>query len=273
MNPAWRHWRTLEDWLRDEQEVFAAEQADLPQERDVAGECAVCGSIRGFRHAPGSDDLREGLNCLACACNSRQRAAAMLLLDGLRDPARAQVYATEQASLFYIALRRKIPQLRGSEFETRLSRRLKLSRWMLEYGVLSWIRNEDVTRLSFGDASLDGAVSLDVLEHVPNFEKALAEFARVLRPGASLALTVPFYFRAYENATIACIRADGSIEHDGEPEYHGDPISGGVLCFHHFGWQLLDSMRAAGFSDAVAYRARDAAYGLPQGQWVLLARR
>ena len=56
-----------------------------------------------------------------------------------------------------------------------------------------------------------------------------------------------------------------------EPEYHGDPISGGVLCFHHFGWALLDDVREAGFADVAAYRVQDPAHALPHPHWVLRA--
>jgi hypothetical protein len=35
-----------------------------------------------------------------------------------------------------------------------------------------------------------------------------------------------------------------------EPEYHGDPTqSSGCLCYYHFGWDLIDAMRAMGFRD------------------------
>jgi hypothetical protein len=33
-----------------------------------------------------------------------------------------------------------------------------------------------------------------------------------------------------------------------EPEYHGDPLSSdGILCFYHFGWDLLEEFRRCGF--------------------------
>jgi SAM-dependent methyltransferase len=48
----------------------------------------------------------------------------------------------------------------------------------------------DVTALPFEPGSFDGAVLLDVLEHVDD-RRALAEVARVLRPGGFVAVSVP----------------------------------------------------------------------------------
>jgi SAM-dependent methyltransferase len=48
-----------------------------------------------------------------------------------------------------------------------------------------------VTDLPFGDESFDGAVLGEVLEHVEDDHGALAELARVLRPGGVLAASVP----------------------------------------------------------------------------------
>ena len=49
----------------------------------------------------------------------------------------------------------------------------------------------DVTAMPFADQSFDAAVLGEVLEHVPDDAGALAEVARVLRPGGVLAVSVP----------------------------------------------------------------------------------
>ncbi|MFC0677031.1 class I SAM-dependent methyltransferase [Lysobacter korlensis] len=196
-----------------------------------------------------------------------------MLLAALPSPATARVYGTEQASPFFVALRRRVGTLVGSEYRPGWRRRLRLSAWLLRQGVRAWIRDEDLTALRLPDASLDAVISLDVLEHVPDFRAALRECARVLRPGGVLVLTVPFYEDRVENEQIARLNADGSIEHAGEPEFHGDPISGGVVCFHHFGWALLDDMRAAGLREVQACRVQGVDVALPQGVWVIRAYR
>jgi SAM-dependent methyltransferase len=49
----------------------------------------------------------------------------------------------------------------------------------------------DALRLPFADGSLDRVIIAEVLEHIPGDEAAMAEIARVLRPGGLVAVTVP----------------------------------------------------------------------------------
>ncbi len=51
----------------------------------------------------------------------------------------------------------------------------------------------DAQLLPFADGSFDGVIASEVLEHVPDDRAAIAELARVLRPGGVLAVTVPSY--------------------------------------------------------------------------------
>ncbi len=49
----------------------------------------------------------------------------------------------------------------------------------------------DALALPFGDSSFDRIIASEVLEHIPADEAAMAELARVLRPGGTMAVTVP----------------------------------------------------------------------------------
>jgi SAM-dependent methyltransferase len=49
----------------------------------------------------------------------------------------------------------------------------------------------DATRLPFADDSFDRVIAAEVLEHIPADVEAMAELARVLRPGGTIAVTVP----------------------------------------------------------------------------------
>jgi ubiquinone/menaquinone biosynthesis C-methylase UbiE len=51
------------------------------------------------------------------------------------------------------------------------------------------LQREDLTRLSFPDASFDYVLCWGVLMHVPDVARAVAELARVLRPGGTLVVS------------------------------------------------------------------------------------
>ncbi|MGA4579911.1 methyltransferase domain-containing protein [Limisphaera sp. VF-2] len=77
---------------------------------------------------------------------------------------------------------------------------LDCSAWAIEYARLHYASGDprlefhrgDVTRLDFlEDASVDLVVSFETLEHLPNPELALREFARVLKPGGFFIGSVP----------------------------------------------------------------------------------
>ena len=54
--------------------------------------------------------------------------------------------------------------------------------------------NGDALRLPFPDDTFDRIICSEVFEHIPDDSAAMAELARVLRPGGVLAATVPSWF-------------------------------------------------------------------------------
>jgi SAM-dependent methyltransferase len=112
------------------------------------------------------------------------------------------------------------------------------------------MRHEDATRLTFPDCAFDDIGTFDVLEHVPNYHRALAEFFRCLRPNGTLIITVPFSLWSAATVTRATIDTSGNITHLLPPETHDDPINqGGALAFYTFGWDLMGALTEVGFKD------------------------
>lgn len=56
----------------------------------------------------------------------------------------------------------------------------------------------DAVSLPFADSSLDTVFCLEVLEHVPDPDKVMQEIARVLKPGASAWLSMPFLYPVHD---------------------------------------------------------------------------
>lgn len=52
----------------------------------------------------------------------------------------------------------------------------------------------DVTRLPFTDGAFDAVICSEVLEHIPDNVRAIAELLRVLKPGRDLVVSVPRFF-------------------------------------------------------------------------------
>ena len=93
------------------------------------------------------------------------------------------------------------------------------------------VGREDIRALSFAEGSIAAIISLDTLEHVEEYERALAEFGRVLEPGGILAVHVPAYFFDRQRSAPLDPRRD--------PWGHVRYFSGR---------ELVEAIRAAGLS-------------------------
>lgn len=238
--------------------------------RSVERYCHLCDRVGMFDFGGEEFDAREQLCCGSCRLNARIRAGILLL--GTTLPDASDLYMTEQATPAFAWMQQRHPSVRGSEFQSDPGARARLAAHLVTLGGHGPVHFEDVTALSFPGASIDAILSFDVLEHVPDYHAALCEFARVLRPDGALIATFPFTDDA-DTIVRAKLNRDGDIEHLLDPEYHGDPISGGVLCFYHFGWDLLHAVREAGFSSAQMVMPWSQECGLEYGLWTLVARR
>jgi len=174
--------------------------------------------------------------------NNRQRLMASLVKQELSCQQEKHVYLMEQVTPIYnwLITTFKSHNIIGSEY---------LGHEYEGGAIIKDIRHEDVENLSFTDHSLDLIVSNDVFEHVPNPAKAFSECARVLKDGGVMIATIPFHCNSDKSITRAKITT-GQLEHILKPMYHGNPIStDGSLVFTDFGWDVLEEMRNAGFSD------------------------
>lgn len=203
---------------------------------------------------------RERLTCPACGFNNRQRAAVHAFETELSPGPKAAIYLTEQVSPVYQWLKSRYPASVGSEY---LGETLAPGSFDAR-----GLRHEDVTQLSFAAGSFDFILSFDVFEHVPDYPAAFRECARVLRPEGRMLFTVPFLANSDSTLVRASVAEDGTITHTLPAEYHGDPVqpTQGVLCYQHFGWQMLDELRQAGFRDAWALAFHSFEYGYLGGE-------
>ncbi|HEY1279739.1 MAG TPA: class I SAM-dependent methyltransferase [Acidimicrobiales bacterium] len=99
----------------------------------------------------------------------------------------------------------------------------------------------DATRLPFADGSFDRVIASEVLEHIPDDEAALGELARVLRPGGTMAVTVP----SFVPERICWALSD---------EYHAPFVDGGHVRIYREP-ELRRKLRDAGLTPGFAHHA------------------
>jgi SAM-dependent methyltransferase len=86
------------------------------------------------------------------------------------------------------------------------------------------IKQGDALSLPFADGEFDRIVAAEVLEHIPEDTTAIAEVARVLRPGGTLAVTVPRWLP--EKVCWALSREYHVVEGGHVRIYTGDELVG-----------------------------------------------
>ena len=109
----------------------------------------------------------------------------------------------------------------------------------------------DALKLPFADGTFDRIICSEVLEHIPDDRTAIGELARVLRPGGSIALTVPAWV-----AETICWKLND--------EYHAPKAVGGHVRIYRRS-QLRSKIRQVGLQPC----GWDRAHALHSPYWWL----
>jgi hypothetical protein len=188
---------------------------------------------------------------------SRVRATMLLLRDQLRemgvDQHKAKIYGAEAVTHFALRMRGIFPRYIGSEFIPEKK----------DQDEMFPIEHQDLLSLTFPENVFDMVTTNEVLEHVPDLDKALSEIARVLRPGGWHIGTHPFRLLDRESDLRAIIK-DGELKYLKDPVYHGNPIdpNGGSLVFEMPGWDIVRRAEAAGFASVHMRFLASTRYGI-----------
>jgi SAM-dependent methyltransferase len=196
---------------------------------------------------------KESCYCTHCGANLRCRRIARVVLDlyPVGNPpvsARSIVNWVDHAETQALRLAEinriqglhdllsRLPGFAGSDYRPGAAPGL----------VVDGTRSEDLTKLTYPDASFDLVLTSETLEHVPDLGAALGEVRRVLAPGGRHIFTVPVLPEAPSTFPRALLRPDGTIEDLALRISHpgGD---WGYPVFTEFGADLPDLLRRAGF--------------------------
>jgi SAM-dependent methyltransferase len=109
------------------------------------------------------------------------------------------------------------------------------------------VKEGDALSLPFADGEFDRVVAAEVLEHIPADIQAIAELARVLRPGGTIAVSVPRWFPEIVNWKLS-------------EDYHNVP--GGHIRIYS-DKELIGKLTNAGLE----FAGKDYAHGLHSPYW------
>lgn len=205
-------------------------------------------------------DQREGLRCRCCRSNLRSRQLAKVVLE--RFNARL---GTEAASLATLCQRAEMGALAVAEINAAgdlhpfLEQMAGLS--YSEYGsTQTAVRSEDLLNLSYPDKKFDLILNSDVLEHVPDIERALSEIYRVLKVDGLHIFSVPIIWRQAVSRRRAKLE-NGKLLHLLPPSHHGAEYGDkeDFLVFYEFGRDFVQTCEGVGFRVELVRDARNPA--------------
>lgn len=213
--------------------------------------CEVCNKVVNLKvdwlySNNNMPNYRERLVCPECELNNRQRFMVSYIRDIILNNKYNSIYMYESVTHFFQLLKNEFPQknIVGSEY---------LGHDCESGKIYNNIRHEDAMNMSFPDRSFDLLISNEVLEHIPDYKKALKESYRILKKNGKFIITIPFYSESIKTEQRAELSGTG-INNLKEPQYHGNPVSdSGSLVFWDFGWDFLDECRKTGFKRAYLY--------------------
>lgn len=183
------------------------------------GNCAVCNSpqpfIVDFQFADGDQSInwRERLVCPNCGCNSRQR----FMIDKIFSNYKAgmEVLLYEQNTNVFRKVSREITSVTGFEHSIDNAKKGKTQ---------NGIAYQDACQLTYDSKCFDIVVANEVFGRVQDYKKAFQEAARITKTGGRIIFTVPFNGNSEETVKAGDINI--------------------------FGWDVLDTLKEYGFSDA-----------------------
>jgi SAM-dependent methyltransferase len=232
--------------------------------RDDRGRCSACGAETRFVFnswllPPDADEewgewaeefaRRETMICSHCSATLRVRRLADVLLEHYAVAATSLAELVEEPAFRELDVAEVNAAGALHPFLARLPK-LRYS----EYGA-DGVPSEDLTSLSYDDASLDLVLTSETLEHVPDWRRALAETGRVLRPGGRHVFTVPLV--PTRDATED-VTERGWHHARGRGVFRLVGARGDMLVRTEFGRDLLDALPEARFDPELHFEGETA---------------
>ncbi len=188
-----------------------------------------------------SFDARESMFCTVCGCSFRLRLLSEALVNEYGNVSLKELVESDLKKIKVAEINscgklhqflQELPALRYSEFGSKDPS----------------IPSENLEALSYEDNSLDLILTSDTLEHVPNFDVAMSEILRVLKPGGLHVFTIPVVW-SRKTRKRAVLRESG-VDNILEASYHGVGQPD-YLVFTEFGYDIIAQIEKIGFETTV----------------------
>ncbi len=194
----------------------------------LPGYCVVCGKPTTFQGSHlSSGNLREQLSCPNCGFSDRIRGFLHIFFQEGKPAKDDPIWINEQGTPTFSWLSRHFPNLAGSQ---------------------------DINK-SPADNQFKFILSLNVLECVPDYLKALEQSHRCLEPGGLFLCSTHFSVEQRQNQVLDTMDSGQS------------PYS------RYFGWKLLDDLLKAGFETAECWSYWSSQNGYLGAPQILIAAR
>jgi len=213
------------------------------------GFCPCCRSNTVFRSP--QEWLRDFYVCTKCGSIPRQRHIQAVLDSRMPGWEQLVIHESSPSNDF---ISRYASQYSASQYFPDVPRGQTAD---------NGVRSEDVENLTYPEESIDIFITQDVLEHVFNPDRAIAEIHRTLKPGGAHIFTAPKHKGLLETVRRAALRGDGSIDYLLPEEYHGNPIGDNkALVTHDYGYDFEALMSQWSQASVEVFHTLDRSRGL-----------
>jgi SAM-dependent methyltransferase len=191
---------------------------------------------------------REGLLCPFCGSNSRVRHLTRIFLQELGKATGVTFRSLGDASNVDFAANLQIAEINSVA---------GLHPFLINFPGLSYseyqsgdpgIPSEDLMRLSYADETFDYVLTSDTLEHVPDFDVAMLEIRRILKPGGKHIFNIPILWDRVTRRRARIVA--GKVQHLLPPSYHAgpQPNRSDYLVFNEFGSDVVERIEQSGLT-------------------------
>ena len=188
-----------------------------------------------------SFDARESMFCPVCDCSFRLRLLSEALVSEYGNSSLKELVKNEFNNF-------NIAEINSCGKLHQFLQNAK-SLCYSEYGSKDLdIPSENLEALSYQDNSFDIILTSDTLEHVPNFDVAMSEIHRVLKPDGVHIFTIPVVWS--RSTRKRAVLSESGIKNLLPPSYHGVGQPD-YLVFNEFGYDVIDKVSKLGFDTKI----------------------